>query len=87
MERSDLVVLLLVLVQAVSVIMLWSLDSLSRVGQDVFSLFLATDLVSLALVAYTYRTSKEGIGPARLWVVAGCLAILLLLFTSLFVSW
>jgi hypothetical protein len=43
-----------------SMVFLWSLDTLNQVSQTIFTLFLAADLLSFALVAHVYMTSKTG---------------------------
>lgn len=84
--KTDRVVLPLVLLQAVSVVTLWSLDSLDKVGQETFTLFLAVDLIAFAIMAHVYRTTREGEGLGRRSALAGSLVILLILLTTLFLS-
>lgn len=86
MRKSERIVLLLVFLQAVSLVMLWSLDSLTRAGQEVFTLFLAVDLISLGVIAYVYRSTKGSADLHKGWIVAAGAVIFLLLITTLFVS-
>jgi hypothetical protein len=86
MRKSERIVILLVLLQAVSLVMLWSLDSLTRAGQVVFTLFLAVDLISLGVIAHVYRTTKDGADLRRGWIVTAGVVIFLLLIMTILVS-
>ncbi|MDA4127732.1 MAG: hypothetical protein OK452_11125 [Thaumarchaeota archaeon] len=86
MLKTKRVVVPLVLLQATSVLVLWSLDSVNRSSQEIITLFLAIDLLSFAIIAHVYRSARGGVTLGRRWIVAAGLALLLLLFTTLFVS-
>jgi hypothetical protein len=77
------VVLPLIALQAVSIAVMASLDSLSSVGEGIFAIFLAIDLISFAVVAHIYRVGRMGATPSRYFLLACLLAIIVLLFASL----
>jgi RsiW-degrading membrane proteinase PrsW (M82 family) len=76
-------VLLLVL-QAASTVFLWTLDDLNEISEGIFALFLAIDLVSFAMISYSYRKDRELEAPNKAWLLVGCALIVILLFSSLF---
>jgi hypothetical protein len=77
---------LLLLLELVSVLSLWSLNSTTLAGETVFGLLLAVSLVSFALISYIYRMDKWGDRVNRGVVLVGCVMVLALLFTGLFVA-
>jgi RsiW-degrading membrane proteinase PrsW (M82 family) len=79
-----MIVLLLVL-QAASTIFLWTLDDLNEISEVIFALFLAIDLVSFAMISYTYRKEKQVEPPNKTWLIIGSALIAVLLFSSLLV--
>jgi hypothetical protein len=81
-ELGERVVLLLLAVEAISVFLLWTLDPLTSQGQDAFALFLAVDLMAFAMMSYVYRTLSAGGSVSRVFVVAGCGFIAVLLLAS-----
>lgn len=85
-QRTSIrVAALLVLLELVSVISLWTLNTASTVSEQTFALLLAVDLVAFAMISYTYRALKTGESAARAPMLAGCCFVLLLLFAGLFV--
>jgi hypothetical protein len=79
------VVALLFLLEIVCVYFLWSLDSVGRLGGEVFALFLALNLVAVAMISYVYRKAKMGEGVSRILLLSGCCTLALFLFAGLFV--
>jgi hypothetical protein len=77
------IVILLLLLQAVATIFLWSLDALNQISEGDFALFLAVDLVAFAMISYLYRHEKESIGLSRGWLAIGGALIVIFLFASL----
>lgn len=74
------IVILLLILQVVATVFLWTLDALNEISEGVFALFLAADLVSFAMVSSVYRHDKESITMSRGWlIVGGCLIAVLLL--------
>jgi len=82
-EVGERIIALLLLVEAVSVFLLWNVDSLSPRGQDVFAVFLAVELVAFATMSYIYRTLNSGGEISRLLVVAGSCFIAAIFFVGL----
>jgi O-antigen/teichoic acid export membrane protein len=75
--------ILLLLLQAVATIFLWTLDALNEISEGIFALFLAANLVSFAMISYLYRHEKEAMNPSRLWLAIGGILIVVFLFVSL----
>jgi predicted membrane channel-forming protein YqfA (hemolysin III family) len=82
-KYSTRIVGLLVLVEAVSVYLLWTLSAVGQADEGVFAIFLAISLVALAMISNIYRTLKEGDQLGRGFLIAGCGLILLLIYVSL----
>ncbi len=80
------VVILLLLLQAVTTLFLWTLDALNEISEGVFALFLAADLVAFAMISYLYRHEREDVNPSRTWIAVGGALIVVLLITSLMLT-
>jgi ABC-type transport system involved in cytochrome c biogenesis permease subunit len=74
---------LLLLLQAVATIFLWTLESVSAVSEGKLALFLAVDLLSFAIVAYVYTHEKWSEAIKRSWVLLGSIGLAVLLIASL----
>jgi hypothetical protein len=74
---------LLILVELVSAYFLWTLSPVNQAGEGVFAIFLAIDLVSLAMMSYIYRTNKSGQQLNRGVLIAACCMILVFVYASL----
>jgi len=83
MNTNRSIVSLLVCVQAISTLILWTLDATDVVSEAKFAVFLAIDLLCFALVAYVYRKSKWGQTISRVWILAGSLGLAVLLLSGL----
>ena len=79
---SRRVIVLLLVLQAVSIVLLWTLDALNQVSEGTFALFLAVDMISFAMVSYIYRHDKEAEPPSRGWLIVGSVLVLVLLFST-----
>jgi hypothetical protein len=77
------IVILLLVLQAASMIFLWTLDDLNEISEGTFALFLSVGLISFSIISYSYRVDKLNQEPSRIWVLAGCVLALVLLFSSL----
>ena len=86
MDSVEKVAIPLLIVQTISVVFLWSLDTLGRVSQTIFTLFLAADLLAFALVAHIYRTDKAGSTTGGSYIFAWMAAIAILFIAGLIVS-
>jgi hypothetical protein len=77
------IIVLLLVLQGVSLVLLWTLDALNDVSEGTFALFLAVSMISFAVISYVYRNEKEIQMPSRVWLIAGSILIIALLFSSL----
>jgi len=84
--RIERVLVPILILQALSVFLLWTLNSVSSAGQDVFTLFLAVDLLGFVLVIQFYRSAAWSSVQGKAWIVALGLAMIAILVSSLFVS-
>ncbi len=57
MDSAERIVVPLLIVQTISVVFLWSLDTLGHVSQIIFTLFLAADLLSFGLMSHRVHRS------------------------------
>jgi hypothetical protein len=85
-DIGERVIALLLIVEAVSVFLLWTLDSLTIQGQNTFALFLGVNFIAFAMMSYLYRTLSSGEEISRVLMIAGCLVIAILPFLS-FAFW
>jgi len=77
------VVILLLLLQGVTIVFLWTLDALNQVSEGTFALFLAADMIGFAMISYLYRHEKEMEIPSKVWLVVGGVLIVVFMFSSL----
>jgi len=84
-ERMGLrIVSLLLIIAAVSVFILWSVNPVGSGSESTFALFLAVVLVSVAMISYVERSvTREG-RMARAPLIAGCFMILFLVLTGIY---
>ena len=83
MSLNRPIVSLLLCVQVISTLFLWTLDATDLVSEAKFAIFLAIDLLCFALVAYVYRKSKWGQVISRAWMLVGSCGLVVLLFSGL----
>jgi hypothetical protein len=76
----------LLMVQTISVVFLWSLDTLGHVSQVIFTLFLAADLLSFGLMAHFYLAMKIGSSVRGTTIMVWWLAIMVFLVAGFIVS-
>jgi surface polysaccharide O-acyltransferase-like enzyme len=86
LDSVERVAVPLLLIQATSVVFLWSLDTLGQVSQTIFTLFLAADLLSFALMAHVYRTNKAGTVTGNTYLFGSILVILIFFVAGLIVT-
>jgi hypothetical protein len=79
---GERIIALLLVVEAVSVFVLWTLNPLTSQGQDAFAVYLAIDFVSFAMMSYLYRALESESPVSRLLIIAGCVFIAILFFVS-----
>lgn len=77
-----LVVFLLIL-QAVSVVLMWSLNPLGERSQASFALLLAADFVSFSMISYIARNRSSGGGIRGAFVLMGSAATFLFMFLAM----
>jgi hypothetical protein len=83
MSLNRPIVTLLLCVQVISTLFLWTLDATDLVSEAKFAIFLAIDLLCFALVADVYRKSKWGQVISRAWILVGSSGLVVLLFSGL----
>jgi hypothetical protein len=86
LDSIERVAVPLLLVQTASVILLWSLDTLSVVDQKIFALFLGADFLAFGLMAHLYLNMKIGSKTSGTVLMAWGLVILVLFVAGFIVS-
>jgi hypothetical protein len=84
MTPTSRVVLLLLLLQAVSAVFLWTLNATGTVSEGRFAAFLAVNLLSFAMISYIYTRQKWGELVSRGWILVGSFGLIILLLSSLY---
>jgi hypothetical protein len=84
--RIERILVPILILQAISVVLLWTLNSVNAASLDVFALFLAVDLLGFVLVVQFYRSIREGYVEGKGWIILAALAIVAILISSLLVS-
>jgi hypothetical protein len=74
---------LLLIVEAVSVFYLWTINGVGKSDEGVFALFLAIILVALAMISSIYRSFMNEDQLNRPFLIACCVLILLFVYVSL----
>jgi len=77
------ILVLLLLFGLLSVVLLWTLNPTGSQSQTTFAIFLSIDLVVFAMISYIFRVSKWKEEVRRLPLLAGCVALLILLYIGL----
>ncbi|HXW94261.1 MAG TPA: hypothetical protein VEJ19_00970 [Nitrososphaerales archaeon] len=78
------IVSLLLIVAAVSVFVLWSANAVGSGGETTFALFLAVDLVAVAMISYVERSVSEQGNIGRAPLIAGCCFVLVLVIAGIY---
>ncbi len=81
--RRKLLVVLLLVLQLVSVLLMWALNPVGQQSQASFALLLASDLVAFSIVSYVARRGSMGEGVRGYYVMAGSAAVFLFVFLAL----
>ena len=82
--KLRLLVALLLVLQLVSVLLVWSLNPIGQQSEASFALLLAADLVAFSIVSYLVRTRNNDGGAKGAFVLAGSAAVLLFMLLALF---
>ena len=80
------IVSLLLITAAISVFVLWSVNPIGAGSESTFALFLAVDLVSVAMISYVERALTRGARLGRVPLVSGCCFILFLVIACFYLS-
>ena len=86
MITNDRIVGLLLLLQLISMVYLWSITILNLLTAARFAVFLAVDLLSFSMIAYVYTHDRWQEGVSRAWILLGSFGLTVLLISSLFLS-
>jgi hypothetical protein len=86
LNSTERVVVPLLLVQAASVILLWSLDTLAVVDQKIFALFLGADFLAFGLMAHLYLNLKTDSETSGTTLMVWGLVIMVLFVAGFVVS-
>jgi hypothetical protein len=73
-------VALLLIIEAISVFTLLTLNSANALANDIFTILMAISIVSLAMISSIYRAYKQGNGPDKIFLSMGCGMILMLVY-------
>jgi len=77
---------LLLLVAALSVFVLWTVNPVGSGSEATYAMYLAVDLVAVAMISYVQRAvSREG-RMSRVPLVAGCLFMIFLVVVGLYLQ-
>ena len=81
-QLGQRIVLLLLIVMALSVFLLWSLDPFTSQGQEALAFYLTVNFVAFAMMSYIYRTLTSMGNISRPLIIVGCCFILGLFLIS-----
>ena len=76
-------VVLLVAVEAVSAIYLWTLNVVDNANGQLYAFYLAVVLITFAMISYIYRSNRLGRVADRKYLSVGCVIVILLLIFSM----
>ena len=82
-QTVRLMVALLLVLQLVSVVLMWSLNPIGQRSEASFALLLAADLVSFSMVSYMARGRDLEGGVRGSYVLMGAAATLLFMFLAI----
>ena len=78
METIEKIAVPVLIVQAISVVFMLTLDSLALASQRIYMVFLAADILAFALLAHVWVSTKTGVPPRSTTLLAWGLAIMLI---------
>lgn len=78
------VVALLLLVAALSVFVLWTVNPVGGGSESTFALFVGVDITAVAMISYVQRSVTEAGRIGRVPMIAGCLLILFLVAVAFY---
>ena len=83
-EMGVRVVALLLMVAALSVFVLWTVNPVGSGSESTFALFVAVDIVSVAVISYIQRSVSERGRIGRVPVLAGCAFMVVLVAAAFY---
>ena len=83
MERAKLPIILLVGLQVIATMYVWTQGSIGLADETRFATFLGVDLLAFAAVAYIYGRKRLGEPASRIWLLLGTLTMAALLISTL----
>ena len=86
MRLTPRLVLLLLVLQAVATVTLWTLNPTDPASQGIFATLLGVDLLAFAMVSFLYRRDKTGAEINRPWLLVGCGVFVALLLAVLLLA-
>ncbi len=78
------IVALLLIIAALSVFVLWTVNPVGSGSETTFAVYLAIDLIAFALISYVRRRVGSDGGIGRVFVIAGCCFMLFLVFVGFY---
>lgn len=78
------IVALLLIVAALSVFVLWTVNPVGSESETTFALFVSVDIVSVAMISYIRRSIGERDRIGRVPLLAGCFFIIFLVSLSFY---
>ena len=79
------IVIAFLLLQGVSVLTVWSLDTTSMKSENIFAVFVAVNLVAFSMISYVFRADDRGDFPNKSLLYLGISFVLVLLLAAVFV--
>ncbi len=86
MKLPSRLVVLLLLLQGVATVTLWTLNPTDPDSQGIFATLLGIDLLAFAMISFLYRKNKTGEAFHRRWLLVGCSAFVVLLLAVLLLA-
>jgi 1,4-dihydroxy-2-naphthoate octaprenyltransferase len=86
MNLAERLIVLFIVLQAISVAAVWTLNATTVVEQGEFAIFLAINLLSFAAVVYVYTRGMKGTSPRPLGIFIYCIALGVLIFGNIFLA-
>jgi hypothetical protein len=83
-KMATRIVSLLLLLAALSVYVLWTVNPVGSGEESTFALFIAVDLIAVGMISYVQRSVTERGRIGRVPMIAGCCLILLLVFAAFY---
>jgi hypothetical protein len=78
------IVALLVLIAAISVFVLWTVNPVGSGSETIFAIYLSVDLVAFAMISYVERRVNGDGKFGRAPLIAGCCFVLLLVLAGFY---